>query len=281
MSDAVSKAGIVWQTGSQQRTDWAFLRAMKFLREGRIGKLQMVRVGLPGGTPDFGRTAHLTQTWAVPEGFNYDMWLGPAPKAPYAPARVGVNFRWILDYSGGQVTDWGAHHIDCAQWGMGTERTGPIAIRNAHGKFADHPIYNTATDFYFECDYANGLKMIVSSAERGGVRFIGDEGWLWVSRGRIETHDSDLKEAPSDAYGKLRYSNWGHCSRFTDGVLDGKETNAPVEVAHRSITIAHLANIALLKGRDLRWNPDTEQILNDESANEMLSRSYRAPWKLT
>ncbi|MCP5117662.1 MAG: Gfo/Idh/MocA family oxidoreductase, partial [bacterium] len=168
MVDAVEKAGIVFQTGSQQRSDWNFRRVGELVLNGRIGKLHTVRCGLPGGTPDFGRTAILSDPEPLPYGFNFDMWLGPAPEADYCPARVGVNFRWVFDYSGGQVTDWGAHHIDCAHWGMGVDRTGPVAIKNASGRFADHPVYNTATEFHFECEYAGGVKMIVSNTERGG-----------------------------------------------------------------------------------------------------------------
>jgi predicted dehydrogenase len=147
---AAAKPSLVWQTGSQQRSDWAFARARDLLASGRIGKVRMVRIGLPGGVPDFGKTADRSSPEPVPDGFDYDAWLGPAPDAPYSPARVGVNFRWIRDYSGGQITDWGAHHIDSAQSLLGKENTGPVRIYNAHGKWADHPLYNTAVDFYFE-----------------------------------------------------------------------------------------------------------------------------------
>ncbi len=168
MSDAVAKAGIVWQTGSQQRLDRNFRRVCELALNGRLGKVHTVRAGLPGGTPDFGKVAGQTRTAPVPEGFNYDFWLGPAKEADYCPARVGVNFRWVLDNLGGQLTDRGAHHIDIAQWGMGCDTSGPVAIRHAHGRFADHPVYNTATEFDFECEYASGVTMIVGNEERGG-----------------------------------------------------------------------------------------------------------------
>ncbi|MDZ7636957.1 MAG: Gfo/Idh/MocA family oxidoreductase [Bryobacterales bacterium] len=282
MVTAVEKAGKVWQTGSQQRSDWAFLRAKQIVDSGRIGRVHLVRVGLPGGIPDFGKTAHRHQPEPVPEGFRYDWWLGPAAQAPYCPARVGVNFRWIRDYSGGQLTDWGAHHIDCAQWILGKERTGPIAIRNAHGKWANHPLYNTATDFYFDCDYGNDLKMIVSSNERGGVRFVGLDGWVWVSRGRIEASFPLPEDTITDAQRKAKPDSTDvHCANFTDGVLKGTKTVAPIEVAHRSISIAHLGNIALAVGRDLRWDPKAETILNDSTAAAKLTRAYRAPYSLS
>ena len=134
MANAVKKYEVIFQTGSQQRSDENFRRVCELVRNGRIGKLLTVECGLPSGTPDYGRTGQLTNTIPVPEGFDYNMWLGPAPEAPYCPARTHVNFRWVLDYSGGQVTDWGGHHPDIAQWGMDTEYTGPVKIQNAKGK---------------------------------------------------------------------------------------------------------------------------------------------------
>src|SRR3954452_24044613 len=166
MSYAVSKHGVVFQTGSQQRSDPNFRRACELVRNGRIGKLRTVRVGLPGGRPDYARSEDHKEPQPVPDGFDYDRWLGPAPAAPYAPARCHVNFRWVYDYSGGQVTDWGGHHPDIAQWGMGTEMTGPIEIRNANGVFPKDELWDTATEFYFEAIYANGVKLIISNKER-------------------------------------------------------------------------------------------------------------------
>src|SRR5262245_26344483 len=190
MSDAVKKYERVFQTGSQQRSDSNFRRACELVRNGRIGKLHTVRVGLPAGRPDYAKTGGRKKSEKVPEGFDYDFWLGPAPQAPYAPARCHVNFRWIYDYSGGQVTDWGGHHPDCAQWGMGTERTGPIEIRSAKGVFPPDELWNTATEYYFEAIYSSGVKMIVSNKERSGVTFEGSDGWVWANRGQ---HDANPK----------------------------------------------------------------------------------------
>jgi predicted dehydrogenase len=182
MSNAVRKYKRVFQTGSQQRSDWNFRRICELVRNGYIGELHTVRCGLPGGTPDFGTTGDQTDPADVPDGFNYQRWLGPAPEEPYAPARCHVNFRWILDYSGGQVTDWGGHHPDIAQWGMDTEYTGPVEIRNPRATWSTHPLWNTATEFYFECIYENGVKFIISDKERFGVTFEGTEGWVWSTR---------------------------------------------------------------------------------------------------
>ena len=167
---------VVFQTGSQQRSDRRFRRACELVRNGRIGELHTVRVGLPGGRTDYAKTGDRKKPEPVPKGFDYNMWLGPAPDAPYAPARCHVNFRWIYDYSGGQVTDWGGHHPDCAQWGMGTELTGPIEIRNAKGVFPPDQLWNTATEYSFEAIYENGVTMIISNKEKMGVTFEGTEG---------------------------------------------------------------------------------------------------------
>ena len=282
MSDAVKKYNRVFQTGSQQRSDSNFRRACELVRNGRIGKLHTVRCGLPGGRADYGKTGNRKKPEPVPEGFDYETWLGPAPKAPYAPARCHVNFRWIYDYSGGQVTDWGGHHPDCAQWGMGTEQTGPIEILNAKAVFAPDELWNTATEFYFEALYANGVKLIVSNKERSGVTWEGSEGTVWANRGKHEANPKsilDSKIGPNEIH---LYESSNHYRNFIDCVKSRKETAAPVETAHRSITICHLGNIAMRLGRaKLKWDSVQEQILDDAEAAKMLSRPYREPWKLS
>ena len=201
MSYAVKKHKRVFQTGSQQRSDPNFRRACELVRNGRIGNLQTVRVGLPGGRPDFGKTGDRKKPETVPEGFDYDLWLGPAPEGPYAPARCHVNFRWIYDYSGGQVTDWGGHHPDCAQWGMGTELTGPIEIRNAKGVFPPDELWNTATEYSFEAVYENGVTMIISNKEKMGRHLRGNRGHHLrqprQARSRPEVASSIPRSAPT------------------------------------------------------------------------------------
>lgn len=278
MVDAVKKHNVVWQTGSQQRSDVNFRRVCELVRNGRLGDIHTVRCGLPGGTPDFGRTAHLTDPAPIPEGFEYDFWLGPAPEAPYAPGRVGVNFRWILDYSGGQITDWGGHHPDIAQWGLDMDGSGPVKVKNAKGKFAEGPLYNTATEYYIEYEYENGVTLIISSSERGGVTFEGSEGKAWANRGRHEVEPESLQDeviGPNEIH---LYKSDNHNRNFIDCVLSREATVAPVEAAHRSITLSHLGNIAMLTGRDLSWDPVKEEFVGDEGANAMLRRPYRPPW---
>lgn len=281
MSDAVKKNKRVFQTGSQQRSDKNFRRACELVRNGRIGKVKTVRVGLPGGRPDYGKTGDRKKAEPVPKGFDYDLWLGPAPEAPYAPARCHVNFRWIYDYSGGQVTDWGGHHPDCAQWGLGTEHTGPVEIRNAKATFPADDLWNTATEYSFEAVYADGVTMIVSSKEPMGVKWEGTEGWVSANRGK---HDASTKAILDSKIGPDEvhlYESNNHYRNFIDCVLSRKETVAPVETAHRSITICHLGNIAMRLGREkLKWDPAKEQIIDDAEAAKMLSRPYRGSWKL-
>ena len=281
MCDAVKKYDRVFQCGSQQRSDHHFRRACELVRNGRIGKLHTVRCGLPGGRPDFGKTGDRKKPEPVPAGFDYKFWLGPAPQKPYAPARCHVNFRWIYDYSGGQVTDWGGHHPDCAQWGMGTEDTGPIEIANARGVFPPDPLWDTATEFYFEAIYQTGVKMIVSNKEKGGVKWEGSDGWVWANRGSHDAHPKSLLKSKIGEKEIHLYKSDNHYRNFIDCVISRKATAAPVEVAHRSITICHLGNIALRLGRKkLRWSPAREQVLDDSEAARMLSRPYREPWKL-
>ena len=281
MSYAVSKHRVVFQTGSQQRSDAHFRRACELVRNGRIGALKTVRVGLPGGRPDFAKSGDHKKPEPVPTGFEYDRWLGPAPDAPYSPARCHVNFRWIYDYSGGQVTDWGGHHPDCAQWGMGTEMTGPVEIRNAKGAFPPDPLWNTATEFTFEAVFENGVTMIVSNKEKSGVTWEGTEGTVHADRGRhTATPRSilDTKIGPNEIH---LYKSDDHFRNFIECVISRAPTAAPVEVAHRSITIGHLGNIAMRLGRErLKWDPRTERIIGDDEAAAMLSRPYRKPWVL-
>lgn len=280
ISDVARTAGVIWQTGSQQRSDGNFRKVCEAVRNNRLGKIHTVRVGLPSGRPDYGKTAHLTDPEPIPEGLDYDMWLGPAPEAPFAPARVGVNFRWVSDYSGGQVTDWGAHHLDIAQWGLGMDGSGPVAVKSPVGRFDDHPIYDTASEFYFELEYANGVRLVCSSSERPGVRFEGEDGWAWANRGTHEASARGIVTKPAGRRETRLYHSTNHVTNFIDSCFSRKPTVAPVEAAHRSATLAHLGNIAMLLGRELRWDPKAERVIGDNGANDMLGRPYRGDWTL-
>jgi len=211
----------------------------------------------------------------VPEGFDYNRWLGPAPEAPYTLDRCHWTFRWNLDYSGGQLTDWGAHFIDMAHWGMGTELTGPIEIEGT-GKFPPRSdLWNTATEFRVEAKYAGGMTMMITS-RGGGVRFEGTEGSVTLG-GSQPKSIWQSKIGPNDVHLYESRSQYGN---FIDCCISRKPTAAPVDVAHRSITPSHLGNIAMMLGRKLKWDPDKEEFVGDAQANAMRSRPYRAPWRL-
>lgn len=279
MVRAVERYGSVWQTGSQQRSDARMRRACELVRNGAIGRLKHVRVGLLGGTPDVGKTGAYTTPEPVPEGFDYNLWLGPAPWAPHCRARTHVNWRWILDYSGGQLTDWGAHHIDIAHWGMGAEDTGPIAIENARGTYGTG-LWNTARDFSFDAIYADGVRLTVSNRERGGVAFEGEDGTIHTNRGHISADRPEILQATIPPTGIHLYRSNHHFRNFIDCVVSRRRTAAPIAVAHRSVSVAHLGNLAMRTTGKLRWDPEQEQVLGNPAAAALLKRAYREPWIL-
>ncbi len=274
--DAVNQYGVVWQTGSQQRSDRRFRFACELVRNGRIGDVHTVRIGLPkrSSIRDNG-----TQPAPVLAGFDYDMWLGPAPWAPYNPSRCHWNFRWISDYAGGQITDWAGHHCDIAQWGMDTEHTSPVEIEGT-GIFPRESLFDTVEDYRFTCKYAEGFTMIVTGASTLGVRFEGSEGWVFVNRGKIDAQPKSLLNSVIGPDEIQLYKSDDHKQDFLDCVRTRSRTVAPVDVAHRSIMIGHLGVIALKLGRKVHWDPRKERFINDPEADRLLSRPMRSPWHL-
>jgi predicted dehydrogenase len=301
MADEVAKAGITWQTGSQQRSDQLFRMACEFVRNGRIGKLKRVRVGLPGGHTNWNQMGDQQAPAPVPADFDYDLWLGPAPQMDYRPALLPLNWRHNYNYSGGMITDFGAHHIDIAQWAMDMDKSGPVEMKNIRGEVpAATELYNTATKFHFECRYESGVEMVVADKDEAlmpevvghpragknfdhtGIFFEGENGkWVWVNRDKIATGPSELLSEAIRPEETHLYESKDHTRNFIDCIYSGKPTAAPIETAHRTITISHLANIALRLGRErIAWNPQTESIQDDAQASAMLSREWRKPWAL-
>jgi predicted dehydrogenase len=275
MVEAVRRYGRVFQCGSQRRASAGCRHACELVRSGRAGKLHTVRVGLPGGHSNPGYTMG-EEPMPVPEGFHYDRWLGPAPYAPYTHRRCHWTFRWIYDYSGGQVTDWGAHYIDMAHWGMGADLTGPVEVVG-EGTFPEHGVlWNTATAFHFECTYASGVKLIVSSSGHG-VRWEGSNGWIDLG-GRSDP--AVLAAEPLGPNDVQLYRSSSIYTNFVECVKSRRPTAAPVEVAHRSISVAHLGNIAMWLRRKVRWDPEREQFVNDPEAARLMQREKRQPWRL-
>jgi predicted dehydrogenase len=276
MADTAARYGRVFQCGSQRRSSAKCRQSCELVRNGRIGKLHTVRVGIMGGFWVRKNAKKTNEPEPVPSGFDYDRWLGPAPAAPYTYNRCHWNFRWNLDYSGGMVTDWGAHFIDMAHWGMGTEETGPVEVEG-RGRFPPRSdLWNTATEFEFTCTYANGVRLIVKSGG-GGVRFEGTDGWIDLEG---DTSPRNLRREVIGPTETHLYASEDHHGNFIGCVKTRGPTVAPAETAHRSITPAHLGNIAMRLGRRLKWDPVAERFTGDQGANGMLARAWRRDWTM-
>lgn len=278
LANAINKYGRVFQTATENRSDVHYLRMCELVRNGRIGKLKEIYVGLPG-KPGIQEASH--EITKPPEGFDYDLWLGQAPVRPYCPARCHFNFRWILEYSGGQITDWGAHMIDLAQWGHGTEYTGPVEVEGK-GEFPKSGLYDVAHSFEVHYKYADGVLMTVKS-QNPSLKFIGADGWIgndgW--RAELQASSDDILREPEEKLPLRLYTcAEGEQRNFLDCVKSRNPCYAPAEVGHRTITIAHIGHISMQLGRKLQWDPEREEFVNDPPANWMLSRPMRNPWLL-
>ncbi|MHC4643659.1 MAG: Gfo/Idh/MocA family protein [Planctomycetota bacterium] len=275
LADAVKRYGRVLQTGSQQRSGSEFRKACELVRNGRIGKLHTIKVGIPGNN------RKCPPTWEakpVPEGFDYDLWLGPAPWEPYTEQRCHYQFRFILDYSGGQMTNWGAHYLDIAQWGNGADDTGPVEIEGK-GDFPESGLFTTSKKADVTYTYANGVKLLLKTGG-GNTRFEGSEGWVFVTRGKIDAEPKSLLQEKIGADEIKLYNSRDHKQNFLDCIKSRKDPIASAEIGHRSSTVCHLGNIAMLLGRKVKWDPKKERFINDSAADSMISRSMRSPWKL-
>ncbi len=282
LCDAVRRYNRVWQTGSWQRSVDNFHRAAELVRNGRIGKVQRVEVGLPSGYTDFAGTFGQEKIENPPKELDYDTWLGPAPWTPYCKARVHMNWRWNMDFAGGQLMDWVGHHLDIAHWALGLELTGPVKV-SGRGEFPSTGIYNTATRYRIETEYADGLPIVLAGGHadiQSGTKWIGEYGWVWVDRGGFESQPAHLVTEPIGPNETHLYHSRDHWQNFVDCVKSRALTIAPPEVAHRSASVGHLGVIAMETGRTIRWDPKTETILDDAGAERLLSRAYRKPYQL-
>lgn len=283
LSDTVRRYGRIFQVGSQQRSDSRFRQACELVRNGRIGKLHTVKVGFgidPPTTPE--------APMPVPEWLDYDFWLGPAPWVPYTEKRVHPQSGYdrpgwlrIAAYGAGMITGWGAHHNDIAQWGMGTEYTGPVEIEG-QAEYPKDGLWDVHGDFRIEYTYANGVKVICADnvKNKQGVLFEGTEGWVYVMRGKIDAQPKSLLTSKIGTDEIQLYKSNNHKGNLLDCIKSRAETIAPAEIAHRSCTVCLLGEIAMRLGRKLKWNPETEQFVNDDVANKMLWRPMRSPWQL-
>ncbi len=278
MAREIAAAGVTFQTGSQQRSSVYFRTACEFVRNGRIGRVQSIRVGLPGGHFDWSRLAARREVERVPRGLNFDLWLGPAPERPYVPALLQMNWRHNFDYSGGMISDWGAHHLDIVQWALGTDGSGPVRVEIRHAVLPPATaIYNTVPEFDFDVIYPGGVRVNVTNARENGILFEGEDGrTIFAARDRIVTTPEELRRERIQE-GEIRlYESRMHERNFIECLSTGGAPAAPVEVGHRSITIAHMANTAIRLGRSaLSWSPEQERFVDDERANAMMERPMR------
>jgi predicted dehydrogenase len=289
LAEVARRYGAIVQVGSQQRSDERFLRACELVRNGRIGELKTVKVDIPTRPGN-------AEPWApkpVPGELDYDFWLGPAPWAPYHPDRCHYNFRFVSDYSGGDVTNWGAHQLDMAQWGIGADDSGPLEVEG-HGKRNASGLHDVFYDVHVDFTYAGGVKVELRSGEDGvgevggnGVSFIGSEGSIYVSRSKLDADPKSVltsRIGPDEIHlspnpegiGGTHMGIWLDCirSRNPAGI------NATVEIGHRSATVCHLANLVMELGRKLTWDPVKEEFTGDEEATRLCRRAKRGPWRL-
>ncbi len=300
---AVQQAKRVWQMGSWQRSNDNFRIGAEIVRNGLIGKVSEVHVGLPSGHSDFAGTKNKMQVTPPPADLDYEMWIGPATMQDYIEGRVHMNWRWDYNIGGGQLLDWIGHHCDIAHWGLDCDQKGgPVEIEGK-GEFpAKGSVWNTATRYRAEATYHNGVKMIIAGGHpdiRGGTRWIGDKGWVQVDRGVFECSNPEwmrayekregdkrvkaftYKELPDDVRKvKLGKSPRGHQGEFIDCIKSRGQTLCPVETGHHSAIPGHLALISMLTGRKIKWDPEKEEIIGDAEASKLLTREYRGPWKL-
>lgn len=297
---AVKANNRIFQTASENRSIGVFIRLVELVRSGAIGTLKHIEVGLPTGNtearlgPQYRQTYQKRDVGPVPPELDYDTWLGQAPDLPYIPARVHGSFRWNLAFCGGVICDWGAHMIDLAQWGHNTEHTGPVEIEG-RGDFPPRDaVFNTTPTFDVKYRYDDGVTMNVTSTG-ARIRFEGTGGWVecpgW--RAAIQASDPAILEKtidrdrvkvyrPSEVEGPADGGKGGEHRNFYDCVKSRQPTCAPAEVGHRSITIAHLGNVAMQIGRKVVWDPHTESFPNDPEANAHPSiiREQRKPWRI-
>ncbi len=289
---AVKKTGKVMQVGTQQRGDQfqLFGRAVATARSGRLGKIKRITVHLPLSTEVGGPF----ETQGVPEGLNWDFWLGQTPQADYCPERCHFRFRWWYEYSGGIATDWGAHHMDIAQWVLDVENSGPLSIDGTKTKLPDVPGgFNTPKLVLVDYQYPGDVQVQMRAQPPGdeGVLIEGDRGRIYVNRGRItgepieeQDADSALKDKIMADVEKLYKGNTAkmgdHMGNFFEAWMHDKWPISDVESQHRSVSACHLGNIAIRLGRKLTWDPAKEQFVGDSEADGMLTRAQREPYTI-
>jgi predicted dehydrogenase len=288
MRQAINRYGVVFQLGTQQRSDEKFRFACELVRNEKLGKLEKIIIG----SASYNQVP-VQPLEPVPDWLDYDLWLGPAPEVPYTRLRCTRNFTLIYDYSVGCISGaWGIHHVDIAQWAVDADHTGPVEVEGT-GTIAGDGLYDTIQHWEAVHTYANGVKLVhidhISAREKipqfnipnsMGILFQGSEGWVYVARGYIDAEPKSLLRmviGPGEI--QLPRSN-DHRRNFLDAVRTGAQPISPIETAVRSDTVCHQADIAIRLGQRLRWDPVKEEFIDNPAANRMLSRPMRGPWQL-
>jgi len=278
--DAARKYGRVTQTGAQSRSRKSFHDVAEFVRNNGLGKLERIEVGIPPNNRFCGAT------WApepVPDGLDWDMWLGPAPWRPYTSIGCHYNFRFIADNACGQVTNFGAHGLDIGQWALDMDASGPVEVEG-HGEFPSSGLFTNATKVDFTVRYANGIPMHCRTSYEGGgatVRFVGERGWLHIIRDRVNASETNLlreMQAPNKPIPLTVSRN--HHENFFEAVRSRGRAISDVEIGHRTATVCNLGQIAMMLGRRLRWDPVREEFSDDDMANRLRATAMRGPWTL-
>jgi predicted dehydrogenase len=281
---AVREHGRIWQTGSWQRSSGSFHKAAEIVRNGMIGKITRVEVGLPSGHTDFAQTGKFTAITKPPHELNYERWIGPSKMQPYIKARSHMNWRWNYNTGGGQLMDWVGHHLDIAHWGLGFDLSGPYEVEG-HGQLPPpDAIWNTATEFRVEMKYPDDIKVTMAGGDddiKSGTKWIGKDGWVYVDRGKFDASNEDwmdIKELSDDEAKIKLYRSSNHRKNFIDCVKSRQRTITPADVAHHSAVPGHLGYISMMLGRKLQWDVEKEEIANDPTATTMMARYYRHPY---
>lgn len=278
MVNAAREHKRIVQTGSQQRSSAEFWQACMLVRNGIIGDVTEVLVGIP----DPNHPGSIGDAEPVPPELNYDMWLGPAPLKPYHSKRVHYNFRFWWDYSGGQMTNFGAHHLDIAQWGLGMDQSGPVAVEGT-AEFHPQKLHEVTEKCRLVYTYANGIRMTLGQGQKDipeGTMFIGTKGRVYVNRGKVVAEPMDLAKVSLEAPEMTQlYRSVDHTKDFLACIKSRELPICDVEIGHRSATVCHLGNMVARLGRPVKWDPVTETCPGDAEAQAMTDREYRGPWK--
>jgi predicted dehydrogenase len=275
--EAAERKAVV-QVGSQQRSDPLFRQAVEIVRNGHLGAIQRVEVGLQAG---YDTPKGDSQVTTPPAELDYNLWCGPADALPYMRARHHRWWRGNRAFGGGTLMDWIGHHNDIAHWALDVDRGGPLQVEAIGWTPPQTDIYDTPVDFQIKCEYPRGIELVISSHVEAGTKWSGKNGWLWINRGKIKASNPNWTKAGFDRGPWKAYESPGHARNFLDCIKSRKDCIAPPDTAHRSITPGHLGYVSNQLGRAVRWDSAQQQIVGDDEAQRLLMAvHYRDPWKL-